>query len=165
MGNTFKRILKQEGILGLFKGNGTNILRIVPYSSMQFASYELFLKVRMIPNSVFNVTMVKIIHRRQEPISTIKRLGAGAAAGLVAATFTYPLDLVRTRLSLATLEQSGVFACLVNVYRNEGGLWALYRGLFPTLLVIPILMIITYHNLDPRSIGHRTIGSHKLYRL
>jgi hypothetical protein len=45
LGKTFQRIWRQEGVFGLFKGNGVNIMRIVPYSAMQFASYELFLKV------------------------------------------------------------------------------------------------------------------------
>jgi hypothetical protein len=31
--------------LGYFKGNGTNVIRIVPYSAVQFASYEQYKKV------------------------------------------------------------------------------------------------------------------------
>ena len=45
LGTTFRRIWRQEGFVGLFKGNGVNIMRIVPYSAMQFASYEFFLRV------------------------------------------------------------------------------------------------------------------------
>ena len=33
-------IYKHEGFLGYFKGNGTNIIRIIPYSAAQFAAYE-----------------------------------------------------------------------------------------------------------------------------
>ena len=51
LSGTFKRIWQREGVLGLFKGNGTNIIRIVPYSSMQFASYELLLKVPSVANA------------------------------------------------------------------------------------------------------------------
>ena len=36
---------KEEGIRGYFKGNGTNVIRIVPYSAVQFAAYERFKKV------------------------------------------------------------------------------------------------------------------------
>jgi solute carrier family 25 phosphate transporter 23/24/25/41 len=31
---------REEGAVGLFRGNGTNILRMVPYSAVQFAVYE-----------------------------------------------------------------------------------------------------------------------------
>lgn len=61
---------------------------------------------------------------------------AGAGAGISAATFTYPLDLVRTRLSLAASSSPiGIVTCLRHAYSNEGGLFALYRGLLPTILV------------------------------
>lgn len=75
--------------------------------------------------------------RRPEAIQTWERLTAGGCAGIAAATFTYPLDLARTRLSLATglgAPQS-VLAILQSVYKNEGGFLALYKGLSPTLMV------------------------------
>lgn len=37
-------------------------------------------------------------------INVVERLAAGALAGMVATTLTYPLDLVRTRLSIQTEE-------------------------------------------------------------
>lgn len=36
----------EEGFVGFMRGNGTNVIRIVPYSAVQFASYEQFKKVR-----------------------------------------------------------------------------------------------------------------------
>jgi solute carrier family 25 phosphate transporter 23/24/25/41 len=38
----------EEGFLGFMRGNGTNVIRIVPYSAVQFASYEQFKKVRVV---------------------------------------------------------------------------------------------------------------------
>lgn len=55
---------------------------------------------------------------------------------------TYPLDIVRTRLSIqsasfATLKKDaklpGMFSTMKNMYKSEGGVVALYRGLGPTL--------------------------------
>ena len=34
------RVWAEEGWHGLFRGNGTNIVRIVPYSAVQFTVYE-----------------------------------------------------------------------------------------------------------------------------
>ena len=33
---------KQEGIRGYFKGNGTNIVRVAPFSAFEFFFYEFF---------------------------------------------------------------------------------------------------------------------------
>ena len=43
---TLKQIWLKEGIVGYFKGNGTNIIRIAPYSAVQFAAYEKYKAVR-----------------------------------------------------------------------------------------------------------------------
>lgn len=39
------RIGREEGVMGYFKGNGTNVVRIVPYVAVQFAAYEELKKV------------------------------------------------------------------------------------------------------------------------
>ena len=36
---------RDEGLKGYFKGNGTNVMRIIPYVAVQFAAYEEFKKV------------------------------------------------------------------------------------------------------------------------
>lgn len=36
---------REEGVRGYFKGNGTNVVRIIPYVAVQFAAYEEFKKV------------------------------------------------------------------------------------------------------------------------
>jgi solute carrier family 25 phosphate transporter 23/24/25/41 len=37
---------REEGFKGLFKGNGTNVLRIAPYSGVQFLAFESYKDVR-----------------------------------------------------------------------------------------------------------------------
>lgn len=59
-------------------------------------------------------------------------------------TFTYPLDLVRTRLSVQSADLTGLtkaekknmpgmWKIMVNVYKTEGGILALYGGYIPTI--------------------------------
>jgi solute carrier family 25 phosphate transporter 23/24/25/41 len=43
--NSLVRIWKEEGFLGFMRGNGINCLRIVPYSAVQFTTYEQLKKV------------------------------------------------------------------------------------------------------------------------
>lgn len=46
LGQSVPRILKQmvtvEGPMSLFKGNGTNVLRIMPHSAIELYSFELY---------------------------------------------------------------------------------------------------------------------------
>lgn len=39
------RIWREEGWKGFMRGNGTNCVRIVPYSAVQFGSYNFYKKV------------------------------------------------------------------------------------------------------------------------
>lgn len=66
-------------------------------------------------------------------------------AGITSVTFTYPLDIVRTRLSIQSASFEGLTkakageklpgmgALLKTMYQTEGGIPALYRGIIPTV--------------------------------
>lgn len=76
-----------EGWRGLFRGNGMNVLRIAPHSAIQFATFEFLSSL--------------------SPPTTSTRLASGAAAGVMAVVCTYPLDLIRTRVSIAGAKLRG----------------------------------------------------------
>jgi len=46
------RMWKEEGFKGYMRGNGVNCLRIVPYSAVQFTTYEQVKKVSYLPHTV-----------------------------------------------------------------------------------------------------------------
>ena len=79
----FLNNLKQEGFLNMWKGNGTNLIRIFPYSGLQFMTYDL---------------CKEIFLKNQENTTTNQRLVFGTISGIVATTFTHPIDVVRHRL-------------------------------------------------------------------
>lgn len=74
-----------------------------------------------------------------------RRLVCGGIAGITSVTVTYPLDIVRTRLSIQSASFAelgkrdpsqklpGMFTTMVMIYKNEGGMIALYRGIVPTV--------------------------------
>lgn len=125
------KIWKEEGFAGFMKGNGSNCIRIVPYSAIQFASYNFYKRFfESNPGS---------------PLNPLQRLSCGAIAGITSVFFTYPLDIVRTRLSIQSASFEGLAKAeagkklpgmgqlLKQMYVEEGGITALYRGIIPTV--------------------------------
>jgi solute carrier family 25 phosphate transporter 23/24/25/41 len=43
--NGLKKMYRDEGWRGFMRGNGTNCIRIVPYSAVQFGSYNIYKQV------------------------------------------------------------------------------------------------------------------------
>ena len=135
------RVFKTEGFLGLYKGNGAMMIRVFPYAAVQFVSFDTYKKV-----------LSPYFHKD----SHLFKLFAGSASGINAVVLTYPLDLVRARLafvvepakktsggqatatSTKAVQKPGVVSTIVSVFKNEGGIFGLYRGLSPTLChIIP----------------------------
>ncbi|KAL4962669.1 putative mitochondrial carrier protein [Aspergillus stella-maris] len=126
-----KKIGKEEGWRGFLRGNGTNCIRIIPYSAVQFGSYNFYQRfAKPSPDA---------------ELTPIRRLVCGGAAGITSVVITYPLDIVRTRLSIqsasfAALKHGaageklpGMLSTMILIYKNEGGFLALYRGIIPTV--------------------------------
>ncbi|KAL9022880.1 MAG: hypothetical protein Q9180_008513, partial [Flavoplaca navasiana] len=130
VGKGLAKMWRDEGWRGFMRGNGTNCIRIVPYSAVQFGSYNFYKRfVEPSPGA---------------DLSPVRRLICGGAAGITSVTFTYPLDIVRTRLSIqsasfAALSEAsrkklpGMWATMKTMYLTEGGFLALYRGILPTV--------------------------------
>ncbi|KAK6359838.1 hypothetical protein TWF696_000972 [Orbilia brochopaga] len=131
IGTSLLKMWKEEGWRGFMRGNGTNCVRIVPYSAVQFSSYTVYKRMFM--------------EVGKTELDTVRRLCAGGMAGVTSVVATYPLDICRTRLSIHTaslealgktgahLKVPGMWETMLHMYRHEGGLLALYRGLIPTL--------------------------------
>jgi len=119
---SLRKMWVEEGFAGYMKGNGTNVVRIFPYSAVQFAAYEWF---------------AKVLKTEGKPdLNPLQRLISGGLAGLTSVTATYPLDLVRTRLSVQTqdeLKYKGIANAFGTIIKEEGVL-ALYKGISATLL-------------------------------
>lgn len=152
------RMFKEEGFRGFMRGNGINCVRIIPYSAVQFTTYEQ-LKKWFTQNGA-------------RELDTPTRLVSGALAGITSVCTTYPLDLIRSRLSIATASivssspsptpsstaatpaqpalasayhtssaassavrsrsEMTMWGMALKVVREEGGVRALYRGMVAT---------------------------------
>ncbi|KAJ6326645.1 hypothetical protein OIU76_003920 [Salix suchowensis] len=115
-----KYIWRTEGLRGLFKGNGTYCARIVPNSAVKFFSYE--------------EASERQTGKDDAQLTPLLRLGAGACAGIIAMSATYPMDMVRGRL---TVQYRGIAHALSTVLMEEGPR-ALYKDWVPSVIgVIP----------------------------
>eukprot|EP00033_Pygsuia_biforma_P001609 GCRY01001811.1.p1 GENE.GCRY01001811.1~~GCRY01001811.1.p1 ORF type:complete len:332 (+),score=65.31 GCRY01001811.1:303-1298(+) len=121
VGHAFSLIFRQEGLRGFFKGNGTEVVRQIPYAGIKFFIFKYSVELR---------------HKK---LSHVEHFMHGAAAASVAIASTYPLETVRLRLTLQSLQQGsvrvyhGLFHTMRHIILEEGPA-VLYRGLYPTLL-------------------------------
>ncbi|THG00433.1 hypothetical protein TEA_024971 [Camellia sinensis var. sinensis] len=131
---SFKKIARTEGVLGFYRGNGASVARIVPYAALHFMAYEQYR--RWIIENFPGVGRGPVLD-----------LVAGSFAGGTAVLFTYPLDLVRTKLAYQVVGPSklnvkglvhsdqvyrGIVDCFSKTYK-ESGIRGLYRGVAPSL--------------------------------
>ena len=117
----FSAIYRKEGFLGYYKGNGAMMVRIFPYAAIQFMSYEQYKR------------LLKPYFKQNSHSS---KLLAGSMTGVTAVTFTYPLDVVRARMAYQVDERKyrSILQTLVTIFREEGGMIALYRGYSSSIL-------------------------------
>lgn len=139
---TIFKMYREEGYKGWFRGNLLNCVRIFPYSGIQFA--------------VFEMCKTSLLNRSPRPSNELnpgERIVSASMGGLLSVLFTYPLDLIRARISIRTASLSklekakletppSVLGTGLEVYKNEGGFRALFKGLVPTTLgVVPYVSI------------------------
>eukprot|EP01035_Chromulina_nebulosa_P030532 gene30532-40569_t len=105
--------IQNEGILSLWKGHSTTIIRTAPYAGLSYAFHDYaengFKKI------------LKVDH-----LPFIYKFLCGSIAGVGGTLMTYPLDVLRIRLALGSTWKSSL---------RQGGFG---QGITPTLLgIIP----------------------------
>ncbi|KAM7463968.1 hypothetical protein LguiA_032089 [Lonicera macranthoides] len=118
---------KEEGIKGYWKGNLPQVIRIIPYSAVQLFAYE---------------TYKKLFKGKNDELSVIGRLAAGACAGMTSTFVTYPLDVLRLRLAVEPGCRTMTEVAL-NMLREEGAA-SFYNGLGPSLIGIAPYIAVNF---------------------
>ncbi|CAI0449776.1 unnamed protein product [Linum tenue] len=122
-----KKIWRDDGFRGFFRGNGLNVTKVAPESAIKFYTYEMLKNV------------IRDFKGGQDvDIGASGRLMAGGLAGAVSQTAIYPMDLVKTRLQTHPCE-GGKAPKLGTLTRDiwvHEGPRAFYKGLVPSLLGI-----------------------------
>ena len=118
----YRNIITAEGYIGLWAGNGANLLRVFPSKAVVFSSNDVYRK--LLAPYVTNTTTASFL--------------AGGFAGSTATAVTYPLDLARGRISGKVVVATGkvyksVWSTVAVTLRDEG-IGGLYRGVTATLI-------------------------------
>ncbi|KPP58241.1 calcium-binding mitochondrial carrier protein SCaMC-3-like [Scleropages formosus] len=118
-------MVHEGGVRSLWRGNGTNVLKIAPESAIKFMAYE----------------QIKWLMKGSKDGGSLRvqeRFIAGSLAGATAQTIIYPMEVLKTRLTLRkTGQYTGMADCAKQILRKEG-VWAFYKGYVPnTLGIIP----------------------------
>jgi len=121
-----KAIFAENGMMGLFQGLTSNILRTVPASAAYFGSYEgmrqYFLKTG----------------QNRDELGSGYVLLSGGVGGLMYWLTTYPLDSVKSAMQADHIPRhhrkyTSTWHCAQTLYR-EGGAGRFFHGLSPCLL-------------------------------
>jgi hypothetical protein len=130
MSTVLRNTCATSGLVGLWAGLGATLARDLPYLVLKWLTYT---RAQMLLSLVM-------------PSATAANLVAGALAGAVAATAVTPADVIKTRVQTSG-SKSGFLAVGREVFA-EGGIPALFRGLGPRLLRIPIYTALTLATFD-----------------
>jgi len=144
----FGRIIKEEGVVSLWRGNTANVIRYFPTQALNFAFKDYY-------KSLFNFKKDRDGYWKW----FAGNLASGAAAGATSQFFVYSLDFARTRLANdAKASKTGgerQFNGLIDVYKKtlkSDGVVGLYRGFNVSLMGIIVyrgLYFGLYDSLKP----------------
>merc|ERR1719230_1329427 len=121
IGDCFSRVVKEQGVFSLWRGNLANVIRYFPTQALNFACKDTYKKY-LCPYSP-----------KTEPVKFFMgNMASGGAAGATSLCFVYPLDFARTRLAAdvgsgKAREFNGLVDCLKQIAAKDG-IGGLYQG-------------------------------------
>lgn len=114
------RILREQGVRGLFTGLSSTIAREMPGYFFFFGGYEVTRELLREP------------HQSRDDIAWYKTMVAGAVGGSLLWLVIFPADVVKSRIQVQNLRTPALLL-MKDIVRTEG-IGALYNGLKPTLI-------------------------------
>eukprot|EP00117_Sycon_ciliatum_P025815 scpid63831/ scgid21340/ Mitochondrial carnitine/acylcarnitine carrier protein CACL; CACT-like; Solute carrier family 25 member 29 len=131
-----RKVYEQRGLRGLFRGTWATCLRDAPGFGFYFVTYEALCR-GLRPGSSFPPWVL---------------LTAGGFAGMSAWLFTYPLDVVKSRLQAQSMDPkkqlySGVASCIRRSYQ-EGGIRVFTKGLSTTMVRAFPVNAVTFYTVE-----------------
>lgn len=114
------RFYNTEGIKGLFKGNGVNVIRIAPYNAIQLTSFHKYKELFVADKDPSRI------------------VAASSFAGMTSVLSFYPLDLVRSVITIQT-NDTDHYRTMIGTTKHilqTRGVKGLYQGLSASMIGI-----------------------------
>lgn len=147
--------LRKSGISSIYRGLSLTLMRDVPFSGIYWSSYEYITHLLRSYSSLSDESQFV----NTDTALFLRSFIGGSSAGIIAALFTNPFDVGKTRKQvsfeesnhLGTLgknnqQNESIFKFITKIYKNEG-LGALYVGITPRCMKIApacAIMISSY---------------------
>ena len=110
-----------EGFQAFWKGNGPTVLRVIPNKGILFLCNDYYLSLMTFDSD----------------ISLWGRFFAGSLSGATSVTFTYPLEVLQSRMASGSRKYVGIVDCFLQTWRVDG-MRAFYKGYSASLFgIIP----------------------------
>lgn len=128
-----RTVLQKEGLRGFYHGFGPALAVYGPFVGVYFTAYE-----------EFKAAFARTLQVDPSSLSSLVHLPCGFAAGGLAAALTCPLDVIKTRVQVASRNPHGQSAWQLakDIHRNEGKA-AFLKGISARVLWIAPASAIT----------------------
>ncbi|KAJ0166153.1 Mitochondrial dicarboxylate transporter [Colletotrichum tanaceti] len=136
------RMAREEGLMSWFRGVLPNSMRAAAMTASQLASYDTF-KGMLIRHTPMGDNLTT-------------HFTASFLAGVMAATVTSPIDVIKTRVMSATT-QEGLAHTLAKIYKAEGFGW-MFKGWVPSFLRLGPQTICTFVFLEMHRKVYRSVA-------
>ncbi|GJQ10180.1 hypothetical protein GpartN1_g1971.t1 [Galdieria partita] len=141
------KMFVEDGVRGMFRGNGANVARVIPVTLIQLSSLTALTKW-------YNMLKKNKEEEHDTAPSPWETLLLAGTAGSIATVVVYPLDLMHTLLSIQNRRYhpyNGIYNGIHKIYHSQG-IRGLYRGLWPSIFgVFPYvgLSFVVYETCRP----------------
>lgn len=130
--DAFKKISKNEGFYGFYRGLTPGLFG-VSHGALQFVTYE---EMKVEYNKFYNRSI-------DTKLGTMEYIVFATISKLIAATATYPYQVIRARLQDQHHNYSGTTQCFKNIWKFEG--WrGYYKGLSVNLVKVTPATVLTF---------------------
>ncbi|KAG5016726.1 hypothetical protein JHK85_022862 [Glycine max] len=146
-----RKVLRTDGIRGLYRGFGLSVITYAPASAVWWASYGS--SQRFIWRFLDHGAKYDEVAPSMQKIMLVQATG-GIIAGATSSCITTPLDTIKTRLQVMGHENRSSIKQVAKDLINEDGWRGFYRGFGPRFFSMSAWgtsMILTYEYLSENS--------------
>lgn len=122
--DAFSKVYRHEGIKGLYKGFVPGLLN-VSHGAIQLVVYEELKKLYLATTSTATNSTTSSSPNEERKLGPLQYLACAASSKLLAASITYPYQVVRARLQDQYVNYDGVLDVVKRTWRYES-----YRGFY-----------------------------------